>query len=1580
MKFVSAVVRVVILINLTLLVWGINAESSKSSSSHKPRPKRYDEDGPTEQVYYVDQIASDSEISPWTSNRIIAKTTENGKQSQYIINVSPDDEVIIHERGANDRNSNQESAKHQSPQDFVQQALRMRDQYKKGSSIKASTPGPASSFAEYTTDKYDHFGPSKSPPSAAQYGKPVPPKVHHTSAHQDPVNYRPKHMKPNPTKLPVNSVTPFSDVELPEAETTSPYRKEKAKDQHKSPKHISIKQQDTAASSIYIQKVKPIDPVYTSYNTHHDTGSSFKEYQQLPVTDSHGSSSVISIQKVKPPTDTHAKHKPSFPHEEDSFFEKKHRKHTTSDEVRYKPKHMASHDHVAKEENIPEFYTEKIRHTVERHPIKYYKEESSTADPFSKYYQTKPYESLKSPTKYEQEASSPSMEPYRYQPPKSYPPEESAKFKFSKDISTTAEPYKPYNQIKVYTENKSKYQETNANYPSPRPHHKEYSNEKPTFHTESYHHTPSKARPEEFAKPDNYRPNRPEQIHKGQHESLTAAPSRAPKYYEEPSRAPSYAKVTTYPTPNTSNSPQNYHRAKAPAYDPYKFQPSPTPEISISSHGFQKPTPPNYPKYIPTKMPEHDETKTSFKTVYPSPEPISNYIPSSTQESFSPSPEFPKVFSLAATTYSPKYPVSPTPDSFDFAHMSEAPKSFSKYTEPTPSTKVYGTINPSEQPFKTLSTKIIMKPSPTELSTTDPKDSSSKSLQNRTTHVEFSPSPTEEAKTEYYTNPDLTTYYVFANGTEIKLGSDPSKIPPELRVSPGDASYLSSNYSTKLAEDFAMKYYWDSIPSPTKNGDFFISPETALKEGKLRDPSEYILREKKKGKPVLKSLKPIKTLTIYRNTHRSGDDTEMEGGFEPSNHYSTQEGIPQISDKRGEVTDDDEDFFFANGEVILQDDPNKATKKNAFFLPPGLNQPAPEMMLKLTPQPQTQNLQDQQLPDMDMSAEPSKKHQYFVLYHIEDNKKKPTKPPTTTTQAPPPPPPVKQEIHYHYTEKENEDPEVTHEHFNYHHEQTIEDADDDIQHHYVNPNIGKYNFRPNIAHPSFKGRDSFGSGSEANVRVVDPVSKLGRPVEITKQEYMRHVQNAVLKYMKQLQDEGRLPAIVSRDREPDETQKTFDELDISALLNENNAKHKFQLGTPVKVNLPINPSQYKPMKTVPSTSTYRPITNVKIPKNVYPAGKPLKIAIESLQEQLGNSVDLTVKGTKGLTKPDLSTIDVGQSYLHGPNYDPPIPQKTVGSSFDAQSVVHIPAQKTKLHFNQQTYHDINSLTNLKETQNLKPSSPYSSIKGGMANVGASISFGGNNKAGPQVDDHKLGPEALDAPIQIINGIPITNPYNIDINTLRYMLGGIAQAQVEQQQQQTKQQEPTIKFKGSNWMSLPTVSNPQQIFSSNMPTFQHSPSEANNYKYNANFDSSNFKIKIPKNVKDFKMKPINSDSLGSAAMNYASWGEPLRQNRQVAPQQHQHQQHQHPQYHHPQSHPHQQQQLQQQQQQQHQQQIRPNREFNPELFLNPHGQFNGPIMKKKNGPLDRKSTLSKPSPVSTVKASNLDTNLRPPPPR
>ncbi|XP_055602476.1 uncharacterized protein LOC129751157 [Uranotaenia lowii] len=1600
MKFVVAE-RVVLLLSLTYLVCEIAAESSDSKSGHhkhlhhqhpQHKGKRHDEENPTEQVYYVDQIASDSEITPWTSNRIFAKTTENGRPSHYIINVSPDDEVIIHETGATARKSDHEPERDQSPQDFVQQALRLREQYIKGNNAKSSANLPASSFVEYTTVKYDH-GPSRTPTSAApaHHGKPVQSKVSHlppqaAAAHQiAPVTHRPKHIKAKPTRLPGHSVTPYSEIELPEAETTSAYRKEGPKEASKSPKHTIIKQQDTSASSLYIQKVKgPVDPVFSSYNTHHDTGSSFKEYQQLPVNDNAESSSVLNVHKVKAPTDVFNKHKHAVHFEDvDEYFEKKHKKHSPQGETRHRPKHIKMHhDRPKAEQN--ENYPEKIRHTVERphpfdrqptpesfhkhyHPKSHETKPESTLEPYGRHQHPKPHEPNKGSFIYESQPS-PSIETYHYQPPKSYPPEEAIKYKAPKYTTTTPEPYQPYQHIKTITGDKSKLtdpifkDDPFRHTPLQKPHHIEYTSEKSIeYNPEQFkdsRHIPSKLHNVEMFKTTSQ-----SFVDFGDaHDFFKAGPTRPPKYYEEPSKAPSYAKVTTYPTQGSSNL-----HSMSPTVDPYKIKPSPHPEISINSHGFTKPFSASFPKFIPTKMPELDEPSMSFNSMFPSSDPISNYVPSSTQESFSASPEYPKLFSFPPTTYTPKY--ASTAEPFEFQHMNESPKTFIKFSDPTPTSKVYGSINPSEETFKTLSTKIIMKPSPTEYSFPSYKEITPKPMQNLSTSIIFKPSPSEEPKSEYYTNPEHTTYYVFANGTEIKLGNDPSKIPPEFRITNNDALFLSTNYSTKLAEDFAMKYNWDPISSTsTKDSPRIVSPDSIAKDTKHRPHPEYILREKKKGKHVLlaKPIKPIKTVTIYRNTHRSADDTDLEGGFEPSDHFNKEQftkeqfgkdGLPQISNKKGEVADDDEDFFFANGEVILEDDPSKASKKNSFYIPPEINNLAAmkrpgQIMLKMAPPAQHGH---EHLGDLDMSAEPSKKHQYFILYHIEDDKKKHKPTPPTTTTAAPTPPPVKQEIHYHYNEKEDED-DAVHEHYNYHHEETIEDMPDNIQHLYVNKNFGKQSFRPSVAHPPFKYKDALGSGSETSVRVVEPDHKPSHAVELSKQEYMRQVQSAVLKYMKELQDQGRLPAFGSQDS--DETSKNFEELDISALINGNNLKQKFQIAGPTKVSLPINPSHYKPMKSVPSSSTYKTVANMKLPKNTYTAGKPLKAAIESLQEQMAHSVDLTVKGTKSPVKPDLSAIDVGQSYLHGPSYDPP----AKASNFNNPTVLQLQqTPKTKLHFNQQTYHDINSLTNVKDAQSLKGTHHFAPVKGGTANVGASINFA-VSKGGAQEEGSKLGPEALDAPIQIINGIPITNPYNIDINTLRYMLGGLAQAQAETQPQ-LKQPEPTLKLKGSNWMSLPTLASPSQVFSPNLQSFQHGPSEASNYKYNVNFDSNNFKIKIPKGLKDVKPKPVNVDSIGSASMNYAAWGEPLRQNRQVSSQ------HPHPHHHHPQQSP-------QPQQQQQQQQLRPTREFNPELFLNPH--YPNSIMKKKNGPLDRKAPVNS-KPVAVTKAkSNLDTSLRPPP--
>ncbi|XP_035778093.1 uncharacterized protein LOC118459129 [Anopheles albimanus] len=1711
--------RALLVISLAVLISVASGESGKQ----KKKNRRHGDDR-SEQVYYVDQIASASAISPWTSNRIIAKTTENGKESQYVINVAPEDEVIIHEEGAAaDRVSDRGPTDEQSPQDFVHEALRLRQQYLQGGGQKGTTAMPGSSFVEFTTVKYDHYGPGKSSdreresePHIIYHSKPSPTKPS-TPASYAPVQsaqptalppqvhptYRPKHMKPRTTKpMLLHTVTPFvvEEVEHLQPEPTPVSYRPKEKQLTKEPvsktvlssasgKPTAIKQQDTAASNVYAQVIRPDESTFgsSSYNTHHDSGNSYQEFHKFgPTKDSQGSSSVLTVHKVRPSPEAsyHSKHKHHREEEREREYPGKYPKPPQSVELgRYRPtkgyetpaefvptyqqesKQFAVEEpnpHVKYEKEVEESFLKQQQqqqqqqqqyqsHQQEHQHHHHHHHSYDTPRPAKKerphttvepkYYPTKNYHAIESVRQVQMEPEPvPSEEPYRYKPLKSHHLDEfkpSVKYEQESAPPVVHKETYTYHPPKSYHVDPPKKSEVSA--PGP------YHNSK---HVETREkHYPSGDVSSDFMKLATARPAK----HKF---------ADLPK----PSPAPSYSKVTSYPTPLSTSSLQR----ERSTYDPYKYRPSPTPDISTAGHGFQKisSSPAPFPKYIPAKMPSESYQEAagaySFKQTHDgaaSSESFSGFSPSSTPESFlAASPDYPKLFAASPspyTKYTPSSTATPTSSDtlFEFPQMKESPKSFSKYHE---APKSYSNIRPSEQPFKTLSTTIFMKQSPTDVSYT-PTAGPAKAIQNLTTSIGFNAPPKEPTKTEYFTDPKVTTYYVFANGTEIKLGDDQSKLPQEFRINAeaDDSSFLSSNYSTKLAEDFAMKYNWDSLHA-VADGEFYLgsASDATLKAlsstSKLHEPIEYIVRDKKKMKPMVFKAPhktPIKTVTIYKSTHRSSDD--MEGGFEP------MIGVQPQMDKKSELPGGDDEFYYTNEGTNEEEDPMKASKKNAVFMPgPGRAPGQQGMMLKPIREPQGQPAQD-----MDMTAEPSKKHQYFVLYHIEDKEKKPVRA-HIPQPAPQPAAPVvpKQEIHYHYSEKESEEPEVTHEHYNYHHEETIEDSDDDIQHHYVNPNYGKYNYRPNVAHPSYAQRplrDNMGSGSETTLKVVDPDSKASRPLEITKQDYMRHVQNAVLRYMRQLQEEGRLPAIASRDS--DDTQKAFEEIDLTALLSGAGiAKPKFQLSAPTRTNVPASPSHYKPMKSVPSSTTYKPTgspQNVKLGKNTYTAGKPLKVAIESLQDTLSSNVDLTVKGNKPPIKPDLSAIDVGQSYLHGPTFEPHPPLKSshgYDSSNGLSERIPSPA-KNKLHFNQQSHHDINSMLNAKDNvvQGLRTgvkgayldhhnTNGFGSLKGGSANVGASISFGNGGGKGVHVtdDDNKIAPEALDAPIQIINGIPITNPYNIDINTLRYMLGGLAQAQAEQNQQQHphSQKEPTLKLKGSNWMSLPTVASPSQVFSSHIPTYQHPPSEVNNYKYNANFDASNFKIKLPKNLK-MKVNPSSSsggstgDAMASGSTNYGSWGEPPQARPAATHQntfhgnannQNQNQNHGPPVNQNfnlaignnrPLGLPNQklqqqtqqqqlqqfvQQQFQQQQQQahfvqQHQQQLqqqymRPNREFNPEQYLNPTGQlFQGLL--KQNAIMSKKASTSEPRKQPTTvkptmgpsKAVKIDTNLRPPPP-
>ena len=118
--------------------------------------------------------------------------------------------------------------------------------------------------------------------------------------------------------------------------------------------------------------------------------------------------------------------------------------------------------------------------------------------------------------------------------------------------------------------------------------------------------------------------------------------------------------------------------------------------------------------------------------------------------------------------------------------------------------------------------------------------------------------------------------------------------------------------------------------------------------------------------------------------------------------------------------------------------------------------------------------------------------------------------------------------------------------------------------------------------------------------------------------------------------------------------------------------------------------------------------------------------------------------------------------------------------------------KPKLHFSQQTYHDINNLGYIRKQKQQAEDSDNDStsqnlfkgymlqnkfnLKGnqGGSNTFSSMSYDSSklpriiSQRGQDDDDEDEieNKDPAESPIQIINGIPVSNPYNIDLNTLK----------------------------------------------------------------------------------------------------------------------------------------------------------------------------------------------------------------------
>ncbi|XP_070500105.1 bromodomain-containing protein DDB_G0270170-like [Chironomus tepperi] len=481
----------------------------------------------------------------------------------------------------------------------------------------------------------------------------------------------------------------------------------------------------------------------------------------------------------------------------------------------------------------------------------------------------------------------------------------------------------------------------------------------------------------------------------------------------------------------------------------------------------------------------------------------------------------------------------------------------------------------------------------------------------------------------------------------------------------------------------------------------------------------------------------------------------------------------------GRMPDDGEEKIDRHSmESNPMDDRQRASKKNMMFTIASEPRFPQSSMIPY-------NVQEHEVPppmesdnENDLAAEASKNtDQYFVLYSVDDDNRRGRK----------------------QKKKGKPEQEVVYHHHTHQHEGDNQYEDGDFQQ----------------FDSEFDSEFDSDLVNSDNVRIVDPNVRGGRPLEFTKDDYLRHIKQAVVQYMKNypIQKDSSVSSSNTRVKTQKYQESNQDHLrptkaSIPAALLSSTAGYKSTLG----------PQQYKQM------------SSLKLPKNVYTADK-LKDAIDDMQES--PHVDLTLKKSK--VKPfDLSAIDVGQTYQHVTQFDHSAALKNV-EEFDQSHALAGNNNKQKLHFSQQTYHDINNLGHNNQKQKVSddndndntykgyvlPTNKYGTKLVSNQNQNTYSSMNYDSSKLPRIvsqnndddDDENKVDDTIDAPIQIINGIPVANPYNIDLNTLKYMLGGIAQAEVNDQIRDLDESS-SQKFT-SNWKAFSTDGS----FTSNNPIYQ-----------------------------------------------------------------------------------------------------------------------------------------------------------------
>lgn len=268
----------------------------------------------------------------------------------------------------------------------------------------------------------------------------------------------------------------------------------------------------------------------------------------------------------------------------------------------------------------------------------------------------------------------------------------------------------------------------------------------------------------------------------------------------------------------------------------------------------------------------------------------------------------------------------------------------------------------------------------------------------------------------------------------------------------------------------------------------------------------------------------------------------------------------------------------------------------------------------------------------------------------------------------------------------------------------------------------------------------------------------------SKEDMIKYIERAVKKYLREMDLTGKLGSSLSSQPSAHAEIKTYYRFPSTTTPSPIDATKMYSAGTHSEY---FKPS--KALKQMYTLNTVKPFTMESYGSGAY----------------IPEGVDLTVRAKKRPKPIDLANLDVGQSWSHsGLNMEPSIPYRPPKS------------KKPKLHINTQTYHDINAMPYVptRGAPVYEEYSPYSTASayldqptGGFHSynshkdlpVSASLSFGGHSHGSHSHSGRHLGSgfshpydDASSAKsqfvpsMQVVNGLPVKNPYKFNMETLK----------------------------------------------------------------------------------------------------------------------------------------------------------------------------------------------------------------------